>query len=316
MTIEVPACVCHPSIGPVRLAILWPVELPGMLVEPAWLRSRLATPDPPHDLVVADVRWAPGGHARDAFARAHLPGAVCVDIDADLAAPPFDGPGRHPLPTPGAFASTMSLLGIGDDTAVIAYDDVGGWVAARLWWMLRVLGRRVALLDLPSLDAWIDDGGALETGAPSAAVVASFTAQAWPADRVVGAKAVRGTLRDGSAPVLDARAAERYRGEVEPIDPVAGHIPGALSAPTLGNLDPAGRLLQPSALRRRFEALGVRDDGAAIASCGSGVAASFALFAMERAGLGLGRLYEGSWSDWISDPSRPVAVGAGAAVQP
>lgn len=287
-----------------------------MLVEPAWLRSSLASRDRSHDLVVADVRWVPGGHARDAFARSHLPGAICVDLDADLAAPPFDGPGRHPLPTPAAFASTMSRLGIGDGSAVVAYDDVGGWVAARLWWMLRVLGRRVALLDLPSLDTWVETGGTLETGASAAGASASFTPQAWPADRVVGAEAVIGTLRDGSAPVLDARAAERYRGEVEPIDPVAGHIPGALSVPTMGSLDPAGSLLEPSALRRRFESVGVRGDGAAITSCGSGVAASYALFAMERAGLGLGRLYVGSWSDWVSDPARPVAVGADAGSQP
>ncbi|HEX7247923.1 MAG TPA: sulfurtransferase [Actinomycetota bacterium] len=281
-----------------------------MLVDRAWLRTRLAAPDPGHDLVIADVRWTPGGHARDAFARRHLPGAVCIDLDADLAAAPFDGPGRHPLPAPETFASTMSRLGIGDATAVVAYDDVGGWVAARLWWMLRVLDRPAALLDLPSLDAWTDEGGTFETGAPAVAAGAPFTPQAWPADRIVDAEAVHAALRDGSAPVLDARAGERYRGEAEPIDPVAGHIPGAISAPTAGTLDARGALAEPTQLRRRFEELGVRADASAIASCGSGVAASFALFAMERAGLGLGRLYEGSWSDWVSDPSRPVAVGA------
>lgn len=284
-----------------------------MLVDPRWLGVRFSSGGD-GALVLADVRWAPGGHARDGYALGHLPGAICVDVDTDLAATPFEGPGRHPLPSPETFASTMMRLGIGDRTAVVAYDDVGGWVAARLWWMLRVLGREVALLDLPSLEAWTADGGALETGPQRPVDAASFTPAPWPADRVVDADTVRDTLREGSAAVLDARAGERYRGEVEPIDPVAGHVPGALSAAWVGNLDQGGGLLDPGALRRRYEALGVRDDGRAIASCGSGITASFALFAMERAGLGLGRLYEGSWSDWISDASRPIAIGENAGV--
>jgi thiosulfate/3-mercaptopyruvate sulfurtransferase len=279
-----------------------------MLVDPRWLRER-AEPLASGELVLADVRWVAGGHARDAFALGHLPGAICVDVDTDLAAPPFVGPGRHPLPSPESFAATMSRLGIGDRTAVIAYDDVGGWVAARLWWMLRVLDHEVALLDLPSLEAWSDEGGTLEAGPSETRTVARFTPMPWPADRVVDADTVDTVLREGAATVLDARAAERYRGETEPIDPVAGHLPGAVSAASAGNLDERGHLLEPPALRRRFEALGVRSDGEAIASCGSGIAASFTLFAMERAGLGLGRLYEGSWSDWVSDPLRPVAVG-------
>ena len=279
-----------------------------MLVDARWLRGQLSdgAPDGP---VIADVRWVPGGHARDAYDLGHLPGSVCVDADTDLAAPPFDGPGRHPLPTPDAFAAAMTRLGIGDGAAVIAYDDVGGWVAARLWWMLRVLDRTVALLDLPSLDAWTREGGSLETGPPAAAADAVFTPAPWPAGRVVDAGTVRRTLREGSAVMLDARAGERYRGEVEPIDPVAGHVPGAVSAEWTGNRYEDGRFLEPDALRLRYEALGARDDGEAIASCGSGITATFALFAMERAGLGLGRLYEGSWSDWISDPSSPVATG-------
>jgi thiosulfate/3-mercaptopyruvate sulfurtransferase len=278
-----------------------------MLVDPRWLRALLSSGEV-DDLVLADVRWVPGGHAHDGFELGHLPGAICVDVGADLAARPFEGPGRHPLPSAEAFASTMSRLGIGDRTTVIAYDDVGGWVAARLWWMLRVLDREVALLDLPSLESWTGDGGRLETGPPRPVAAASFTPATWPADRVVDASTVVRLLRDGSAVVLDARAGERYRGEAEPIDPVAGHVPGALSAEWAGNLEPSG-LLEPGALRARYEELGVRDDGEAIAMCGSGITASFALFAMERAGLGLGRLYEGSWSDWVTDPSRPVAVG-------
>ncbi len=281
------------------------MALPGMLVDPRWLRAQ-----PSPGLVIADVRWVPGGHASQPFARGHLPGAVCVDLDADLAAPAFRGPGRHPLPQPAAFAATMSRLGIGDETPVVAYDDQGGWIAARLWWMLRVLGREVALLDLPSLEGWTAAGGTLETGPPRTPAAASFTPASWPSDRLVDADEVARVVHLGSGPVLDARAGERYRGEIEPIDPVAGHIPGAVSADRAGDLDDDGHVLDPNVLRRRYEALGLGDGGEAVASCGSGVAASFTIFAIERAGLGLARLYEGSWSDWVSDRSRPVARGA------
>jgi thiosulfate/3-mercaptopyruvate sulfurtransferase len=204
----------------------------------------------------------------------------------------------------------MSRLGIGDETPVVAYDDQGGWIAARLWWMLRALGREVALLDLPSLDAWTAGGGTLETGPPRIVAAASFTPASWPTHRLVDADEVTRVVHAGSGPVLDARAGERYRGEVEPIDPVAGHIPGAVSADRAEDLDDDGHLLDPIALRRRYEALGVVRGGDAIASCGSGIAASFTIFAIERAGLGLARLYEGSWSDWVSDGSRAVATGA------
>jgi thiosulfate/3-mercaptopyruvate sulfurtransferase len=285
------------------------MRLPGMLIDPRWLRSQLASCGPA-DLVIAEVRWVPGGHARTPYADGHIPGAVCVDVDTDLAAPPFDGPGRHPLPSPDAFAESMSRLGIGDRSAVVAYDDVGGSVAARLWWMLRVLDRTVAALDLPTLEDWTRHGGALESGPPVQRARASFTPAPWPSDRVVDASVVRRALRERTAVLVDARAAERYRGEVEPYDPVAGHVPGAVSAPWQGNRDDRGRFRSPDELRRWYEDLGVRDDGQAIASCGSGVTAALALFAMERAGWGLGRLYEGSWSDWVSDPLRPVATGA------
>lgn len=279
-----------------------------MLVEPRWLLAQRSVGGF-DDLVLADVRWVPGGHASERFRLGHLPGAICVDVDADLAAAPFDGPGRHPLPSPDAFASSMSRSGIGDDSVVVAYDDVGGWVAARLWWMLRVLGRTAALLDLPSLEAWTEARGSLETGPPDVVAAASFTPEPWPADRVVDADVVRRTLREDSAVVLDVRAGERYRGESEPIDPVPGHIPGAVSAEWTGNRHDDGRFLDAGELRRRYEAFGIRGDGQAVASCGSGVTATFALFAMERAGLGLGRLYEGSWSDWVSDPAREAATG-------
>jgi thiosulfate/3-mercaptopyruvate sulfurtransferase len=285
------------------------VALPGIVVTPSWLLSHA---DP--DLVVADVRWEPGGSVRGSFERGHLPGAVSFDLDRDLARPAFDGPGRHPLPAPAAFAEAMGAAGVGEETPVVAYDDVGGWVAARLWWMLHVTGHPAALLDLPSLDAWISAGGTLGPGpggvSPRDSTV--FTPRPWPADRVVDADQVRTALLAGTAIVLDARASERYRGEVEPIDPVAGHIPGSVSAPWQGErLDEGqGPLLTPAAMRERFGALGVEDGDRAIASCGSGVTAAFAVLAMELAGLSGAKLYEGSWSDWIHDPSRPVATGA------
>lgn len=279
------------------------MELPGNLVDVTWLRSHIGTPR----LVVADVRWHPEGDGRASYEAGHIPSAVFLDAEGDLAARPFiDGPGRHPLPSAASFAETMGAAGIGDDDAVIAYDDAGGSHAARLWWMLRAIGHGCELLD-GGLDAW---EGELETGVVRRRRT-SFTPREWPSDRVVDAERIADDLRTGSAVVLDARAAERYRGEVEPIDPVAGHIPGAASAPWADNLDPTtGRFRRPAELRRRFEALGVHEGGDPVAYCGSGLTATHDLLAIEIAGLGPGRLYEGSWSDWIDDPERAVATGA------
>jgi thiosulfate/3-mercaptopyruvate sulfurtransferase len=292
-----------------RRTILRVVSLPGILVDAHWLATEAGRPG----LVVADVRWHPEGDGREAYERAHLPGAVFLDADADLAGVPFeDGPGRHPLPRPEAFAEVMSAAGIGDGDDVVAYDDVGGSYAARLWWMRRALGRSCGVLD-GGLSAW---GGELEAGAVTRARVES-TPKPWPADRLVDAASVRAAIRERSAIVLDARAEERYRGDVEPIDPVAGHIPGALSAAWAGNLDPTtGRFLSGAELRRRYEALGVRTGRDAIASCGSGLTATHDILAMDLAGLEGGRLYEGSWSGWIADvvaAGEPDAVRRGPA---
>jgi thiosulfate/3-mercaptopyruvate sulfurtransferase len=276
------------------------MDLPGPLVEASWLAARLGAPG----LVVADVRWYAAGGGRAAYLDGHLPGAIFADVDSDLAAPPTAGSGRHPLPTPDAFADAMSRLGIGDDDAVVAYDDAGGANAARLWWMLDATGHRAAVLD-GGIQAWT---GPLDRG-EAARPAASFTARAWPAGRLADAALVDQLRRDPGAAVLDARAAERYRGEVEPIDPVAGHIPGAGSAPFAGNLDPeTGRFLPPEALRRRYDELvGGRDE--VVVYCGSGVTSCHLLLARRVAGLPEGRLYAGSWSEWIADPTRPVAVG-------
>ncbi|MGZ4137215.1 MAG: sulfurtransferase [Actinomycetota bacterium] len=278
------------------------MELPGPLVSSEWLAEHLGRPG----LVVADVRWVRGGSSREAYAAGHLPGAVFLDADDDLSAI-GDGPGRHPLPTPEAFARTMEAAGVGDGTAVIAYDDAGGSHAARLWWMLDATGHPAALLD-GALAEW---DGAIETGPPSPSLPGErFTPRPWPRERLADADDVA-RMRGEEGLLLDARAPERFRGEVEPIDPVAGHIPGARSAPWTGNLDPAtGRFLSPDELRVHYERLGVRRGDDATAYCGSGLTAALDLLALRVAGFERdGRLYGGSWSGWIEDPSRPVATG-------
>ena len=274
-----------------------------LLVDATWLASHR------DDVVVADVRWsATGGtaEAERAFEAGHIPGAVFFDVDRDLAGAPFvDGPGRHPLPDPERFATALASRGIGADDLVVAYDDGGGSVAARLWWLLDALGRPCALLD-GGLTGWPDP---LETGPATPRRAAAIEIRPWPDDRLVDADGVAEALAAGDV-VLDARVGERYRGETEPIDPVAGHIPGARSAPFPDVLGADGRFRSRQELRTLFDAAGVTDATVPIAYCGSGVTASLDVFALKLAGLGDARLYEGSWSEWVHDPSRPVATGA------
>jgi thiosulfate/3-mercaptopyruvate sulfurtransferase len=281
-------------------------DLPGPLVDAAWLAANLGRPG----LVVADVRWSVQGGtvaAQEAYEGGHVPGAVFVDVDRDLAAAPFvDGPGRHPLPTPEAFAATMRASGVGDDDAVVAYDDTGGSLAARLWWMLDVTGHAAAMLDA-GLPAW---PGPLEAGPPPVLPRADFTPRPWPSDRIADAGEVAEAVRTGDAVVVDVRAGERYRGETEPIDPVPGHIPGARNLPWADHLDPATGLLLPAdVLRERYRDIGVHDAGRAIVHCGSGITGCLGLLALRVAGLGEARLYQGSWSDWVHDPAHEVAMG-------
>lgn len=271
----------------------------SILVDADWLVGHLG------EVVVVDVRWSAAGGttaATRAFEAGHIPGAVFLDVDRDLAGDPAAGPGRHPLPSPEAFARTIGSAGIVDDILVVAYDDVGGSVAARLWWMLDGTGYRVALLD-GGLAGWL---GPLETGPGRPRSPVAVALRSWPAERVVDANAVAGALRAGGT-ILDARAPERYRGDVEPLDPVAGHIPGARNAPWSGNIGDDGRFLPPEALRARFAEYNA--DDRTIAQCGSGVTGCHNLFAMRLAGIGDARLYTGSWSDWVRDPDRPVATG-------
>ncbi|HET9077009.1 MAG TPA: sulfurtransferase [Acidimicrobiales bacterium] len=262
------------------------------VVEPGWLRDH-------PEAVVADVRWYLDGRSgRDAYLAGHLPGAVFVDLDRHLAGPPGPHAGRHPLPDPADFAAAMAGVGIGDDSLVVAYDDAGGTVAARLVWMLRVLGVDAALLDggLAACDGDLERGTAPRPPA-------RFSARPWPADRLAGIEDVSRP----AGPVIDARDPARFRGEHEPVDPRAGHIPGAVNLPCRANLGPDGRFRPAAELRERFASAGAGPG--TISYCGSGVTACHNLLALELAGLGPGRLYPGSWSQYSSDPSRPAASG-------
>jgi thiosulfate/3-mercaptopyruvate sulfurtransferase len=268
------------------------------------LARRLAMDDPA--LRVCDVRWYLNrpGDGRAAYDDGHIPGAIFLDLDEDLADPHGLGaPGRHPLPAPTDFARRLGRLGIGSRHLVVAYDDAGGVNAARLWWMLDTLGHRggVAVLD-GGIGAWQEAGHPLATTEPDYPPEELELATEWA--RVVERDHLARRL--GSVVVLDARAPERYRGEVEPIDPVAGHIPTAVSAPTAANLAADGRLQPADELRRLYESHAAR--GEVVVSCGSGTTACHDALAMRLAGLPDPTLYVGSFSDW-SRSGMPVATG-------
>ncbi|MFE7055572.1 sulfurtransferase [Streptomyces californicus] len=261
--------------------------------------SESAGPRPP---VLLDVRWRLGGpHGRADYEAGHLPGAVFVDLDQDLASPAGDG-GRHPLPDPEVFGAAMRRAGVGQNTPVVVYDGGQGWAAARAWWLLRWAGHRdVRVLD-GGLAAWTGD---LSTDVPHPAE-GDFRPKpgALP---TLDADSAAAFARSGL--LLDARAAERYRGDVEPIDRVGGHIPGAVSAPTDENTGPDGRYLPAEQLASRFAGLGAEAGAEGVGVyCGSGVSGAHQVLALEIAGL-TGILYPGSWSEWSADPSRPVATG-------
>ena len=280
-----------------------------LLVSADWLAAHLTEPD----VRIVDVRWYlldKDKTGRSEYARGHIPGALFLDIDTDLSAPRGMGPGRHPLPSPAAFADVASRAGIDAKTHVIAYDDRGGATAARLWWLLRYFGHeRVSLLD-GGIVAWIARGFQLQSNLPPAPARASFVARPQP-DRVMDRHRVDVLSHDPSGLVLDARVPDRYEGKLEPVDPKPGHIPGAKNAPIGGNLISADdlRFLDPAALRARYTALGADQAEHVVAYCGSGVNACQTLFSLQLAGIENGLLYEGSWSDWSSDPHAPVALG-------
>ena len=270
----------------------------GPLVSAAWLESHLT------EVRVIDSRWyldGRSGHA--AYSGGHIPGAVWVDLDRDLSAPASPTSGRHPLPTPEAFAAAMTRLGVGDDTTVVVYDDAGGSVAARLWWLLHMLGHEVAVLD-GGLRSW---PGPLTTDDVTP-VPAGFTPRAWPTDRLVDVDSVDALRTRPDALILDARAASRYAHGDPAIDPRPGHIPAARSAPWADNIDAeSGRVRTPVELRGQYDELGASDARTIVAYCGSGVTACHDLLALTIAGLGDRiALYPGSWSQWGADETRPA----------
>ncbi len=282
------------------------------LVTPAEVRPHLQDPD----WCVVDCRFslADPRAGRQAYEQGHIPGAVYADLEADLSSAPAAGTGRHPLPAPERLARRLEAWGIGAQTRVVAYDDAGGAFAARLWWLLCWLGHPAAAVLDGGLAAWKAAGLPLDR-APPRPPAAPLDAMPGPGPGPgagLDAEAVASGLEAGTLLLLDAREAARFRGEVEPIDPVAGHVPGARNLPFSANLDAQGCFLAPPQLRARFAAvLGDTAPEQVVHMCGSGVTACHNLLAMERAGLHGSRLYPGSWSEWITDPRRPVARGEG-----
>jgi thiosulfate/3-mercaptopyruvate sulfurtransferase len=267
----------------------------GPLITAGWLHEHAGDPD----VRVIDFRWYLSGRkGAEEYAKGHIPRAAFVELD-DVTG---KGPGRHPLPTREQFQTAMRIAGVDDATTVVVYDDAGGSVAARLWFLLRWFGHeRQAVLD-GGLQSW---GELLEATAPQMRD-GSFTACEPDRSRILDFDEIA-THR--GVPVIDSRAGERYRGEKEPVDPKAGHVPGARSAPFAGNLQEDGRFKSREELRRRFEEVGVDPEKGAVVYCGSGVNACHNLLAMELAGVKNVRLYEGSWSDWSSRDA-PIATGS------
>lgn len=262
------------------------------------------------DWVVFDCRHSlqDKGYGQRAYREAHLPGARFADLDQDLSAPVTAESGRHPLPDPAAFSAWLAARGVSTTSQVVAYDDGPGAMAARLWWMLRWLGHtRVAVLD-GGFARWKAEDHPVTPDIPEPRR-GNFSGRP-NAALVVGVAEVERLSASRDGPLVDARAPERYRGEVEPLDPKGGHIPGAINLPYAGNLELDGRFLPVKALRRRFEqALGGADPAAAVHYCGSGVSACHNQLALATAGLPIGRLYVGSWSQWCKDSTRPVSTG-------
>jgi thiosulfate/3-mercaptopyruvate sulfurtransferase len=277
------------------------------LVSPEELASQLANPE----LLVVDCRFDlrdPGAGER-AYQAGHLPGAFYAHLERDLSDASRPGRGRHPLPEADAFCATLSRWGVTARHQVVAYDANDGAHAARLWWMLRLLGHeRVAVLD-GGLGGWVARGYALEVAAPRPRPASRYVAR-FDVKQMVSTAVVAARMASGNGKLIDARAAERFRGEIEPIDRVPGHIPGAINRPYAQNLAPDGRFKPPGVLAEEFRAL-LGDSPAAetLLMCGSGVTACHNLLAMEAAGLRGARVYPGSWSEWVSDPSRPIARG-------
>jgi thiosulfate/3-mercaptopyruvate sulfurtransferase len=281
------------------------------LISAAALRDLIGKPE----IAVIDCRFDlmnPGG-GRRAYLQGHIPGARYADLNRDLSAPISAASGRHPLPKPDEFAGTLARLGVGRATQVVAYDDGAGAFAARAWWMLRWIGHPAAAVLDGGLKAWVSEGGELQSGEEKplpAAVGGQYLSQQADAAAVLETDEVEGRLKDPAFLLIDARAGERFAGTVEPIDAVAGHIPGAVNHPFSTNLGVDGRFLAAPVLRQLWEKrLAGRSPSHVAAMCGSGVTACHNLLSLEVAGLHGAKLYAGSWSEWIRDPHRPVERG-------
>lgn len=276
--------------------LITPAELAARFSDPAWL--------------VADCRFELGkpDAGIQAWRTGHVPGAIYVDLERDLSAPVTATTGRHPLPVIEDFAATLSRIGVSDRTQVVCYDGGSGAYAARLWWMLRYMGHEAAAVLDGGFAAWVEEGRPVSSR-PVARVPSRFVARPRP-EMLIDAAGVARALARGEL-LVDVRGAERFAGAVEPLDTVAGHVPGAINLPYLENIDERGRFLPPAALAERWRRRTGNTDGrAAICMCGSGVTACQQLLALEAAGIAGARLYAGSWSEWIRDPARPVARGA------
>jgi thiosulfate/3-mercaptopyruvate sulfurtransferase len=274
-----------------------------VLISPAELAHLLDSAQPP---VIADVRWTLGGSpGRLDFEASHIPGAVFLDLEAALAGPPGTG-GRHPLPAVAVFEQAMRDIGMCRDSLVVAYDAATSQAAARLWWLLTDAGHHHVKVLNGGLAAWIAEGLPTASGLSSPAVRGNFVAH--PGQRAqLSAAEIVAKLGAPDAPTLvDVRAPERYAGDSEPIDPVAGHIPGAINVPATANLEGDGRFRAPAEIAALYAATGRTDN--AVLYCGSGVTAAQSLLALESAGL-TAVIYPGSWSDWITDRTRPIATG-------
>jgi thiosulfate/3-mercaptopyruvate sulfurtransferase len=293
-------------------AAMQPLQLAAMSISPLIdARSLAARLDDP-TWVVVDCRFnlldPPAGRA--AYLRSHIPGARYADLDRDLARPPGPADGRHPLPDRAELAARLGAWGITNSTTVVAYDEGSGAIAARLWWLLHWLGHGAAAVLDGGFAAWTAAGLPTETDVPAPAP-ARFVPGAADALAGVVTSAEIPSLQRAGAIVVDARAAPRYRGEQEPIDPVPGHVPGALNRPFSANVGADGRFRPPDELARELEQLlGGRKPEQLVAMCGSGVTACHLLLALAAAGLDGAKLYAGSWSEWIRDPARPIRTGA------
>jgi thiosulfate/3-mercaptopyruvate sulfurtransferase len=287
--------------GPSETGLSEPV-----LIEPRELAALL---DRDRSVVLADVRWWLGGPAgRPVYEEGHLPGAQYVDLEDELSgAHRADGAGgRHPLPDPEAFAASMRRIGVAEQSLVVAYDADTSLAASRLWWLLTDAGHdRVRVLN-GGYAGWVAAGLPTETGPGGRVEPGTFAGEPGRRAQTDGASLARRLASGERPPLVDVRAGERYRGDVEPYDPIAGHIPGALNLPSTENLAAGGRFLSPSELADRFAEL----DASPLLYCGSGITAAHTLLAMTVGGRTDAAIYPGSWSDWVSDPTRPVATGS------